>query len=114
MEDLVDVIYCRSSDSAYEMALMANKRGQRTNQFKHRGTYPSQILYGRLPCIFARRVKDLTITLDLENSREYLQWTELPVFGNAKVGAGIVEIVSAREAEHTRTFKPLSRDRTDA
>jgi hypothetical protein len=111
---LVDVIYSRSHSSAYDMAFMVNKRHLRDRQYKHVGVYPSHVLYGHLPCIFARKVIDLTITLDTEAQIEHLRWTEPPVFGNAPVGAGIVEIVAARELEHTRSAKPLSRDRTEA
>ena len=114
VEALVDVLYCRSHSSAYGMAFMANKRRQRDSQYRHTGTYPSQILYGHLPCIFARRVIELTITLDEAQALEHLRWTEPPVFGNAKVGSGIVEIVPARQREHTRSAMPLSRDRAEA
>ena len=110
VEDLADVIYCRSFDSAYDMAFMANKRGQRSRQYRHLNTWPSQILYGRMPCIFARRVEDLTVSIDEVENVEHLHWTEPPVFGNAETGSGITELVPAREGENVRSIEPLSRD----
>ena len=114
VEDLVDVIYSRSHSSAYDMAFMANKRHQRDSQYKHLACYPSHVLYGHLPCIFARRIVNLTITLNIDENIEHLRWTEPPVFGNATVGAGVMEILAAQNFEHTRTAIPLSRDRTEA
>ena len=110
VEDLVDVIYSRSHSSAYDMAFMVNKRHQRDRQYKHVAAYPSRVLYGHLPCIFARRVVNLTINLDTDKQTEHLRWTEPPVYGNAPIGAGVVEFVAARELEHTRSARPLSRD----
>lgn len=110
IKDLVDTIYSRSHNSAFGMALMANKRHQR-NRLCHVGTYPQHVLYGDMPCVFARRVVDLTVTWDEDKGTEHLQWTEPPIFGNAPVGSGIVEIVAAREMEHRRSTRPLSDDR---
>ena len=110
IEDLVDVLYCRSVDSAYHMAFMANKRGQRAKQYRHMNTYPGHILYGRRPCIFARRVCNLTILWDEGKRTEHLRWTELAIFGNARSGSGVVEIVPAQEGEHSRSTEPLSLD----
>lgn len=72
IEALVDVLYSRSVDSAYDMAFMANKRNQREAQYRHINTYPSRILYGRTPCIYARRVSNLTVQWDEETSKEQL------------------------------------------
>jgi hypothetical protein len=114
VEDLVDILYWRSHCTAYETALTANKRRQRDSGCKPRGVYPGHILYGRMPFIFARRVHDLTVSQDQSNGTEHLRWTELPTYGNAKVGSGIVELTPAQEREYVRAIKPLSRDRAEA
>jgi hypothetical protein len=110
IEALVDVLYCRSVDSAYDMAFMANKRQLRERQYRHLNTYPSRILYGRLPCIYARRVHDLEVAWNEEHKTEHIRWTEEAIFGNAKSGASIVEIVPSRECEHVRSHQPLALD----
>lgn len=110
IEDLVDVLYSRSVDSAYDMAFMANKRKQRERQYRHIGTYPGQVLYGRLPFIFARRVVDLTVQWDEEAGRELLSWVEPAIYGNAESGAGVREIVAAASHSHTRSHGVLTHD----
>ena len=114
VEDLVDAIYGRCVYSAYEMAFMANKRNQRDFQYKAVGTRPSQVVYGHMPLIFARRVRDLTITSDESQGTEHLRWTELPRYGNASSGSAVVELEPEEEREYVRPIKTLSRDRTDA
>lgn len=107
---LVDVLYCRSVDSAYDMAFMANKRQLRDRQYRHTNTYPSRILFGRLPCIYARRVCNLTVVWDEAMGKEHIRWTEPAIFGNAKTGSSVVEIVPPREFEHVRSHNPLALD----
>ena len=108
VEGLIDVIYAQCHDSAFDMAFMANKRSQRVLQYRHLNTYPEQILYGRMPCIFARRVSDLTVSADVSAATEHLHWIEPAVFGNAPTGSGIVELVPAKTVEHARSNKPLA------
>lgn len=110
IESLVDILYSRSVDSAYDMAFMANKRNQREAQYRHINTYPSHILYGRNPCIYARRVINLTVQWDEEAATEQLSWTEPAIFGNAESGSGVVEIVSPSNHEHARSYGTLSLD----
>ena len=114
VEDVVDVIYSRSVYSAYEMAFMANKRNQRDAQYKVLNTRPSQVVFGHMPLIFARRVRDLTITRDEAQDTEHLRWIELPIYGNAKSGSSVVLIQPEEEREYVRSTKTLSRDRASA
>jgi hypothetical protein len=114
VEDLVDVIYGRCVYSAYEMAFMANKRNQRDSQYKVLNSRPSHVLYGHMPLIFARRVRDLTIARDESQGTEHLRWTELPIYGNASSGSSVVQLKPEEEREYVRSIKTLSRDRTDA
>lgn len=114
VEDLVDVIYGRCVYSAYEMAFMANKRNQRDRQYKCLYTKPSQVLYGHMPLIFARRVRNLTITRDEAQGIEHLRWTELPIYGNASSGSSVVLVTPEEEREYVRSINTLSRDRTAA
>jgi hypothetical protein len=108
IEQLVDVLYHRSSKSAFGMASTANKGSQRRKQYKHLNTYPSQILYGYWPCIFARRVENLSVECDIEKNLEHLRWTEPSVIGNAKIGSGVDELVPKKLTGHVRTIGPLS------
>lgn len=107
---LVDVLYCRSVDSAYDMAFMANKGKQREHQYRHLNTYPDRILYGRLPCIYARKVADLKIQWNEETGEELLSWVEPAIYGNAETGAGVREIVAASYHSHRRAYGVLSSD----
>lgn len=108
--NLVEVLYCRSVDTAYDMAQMANKRGALERQYLHTHSTGSRIFYGRNPCIFARQVMKLSIRMDESMGTELLTWTELPVYRNAKVGSGIEEAEPARECRHIRALRPLSLD----
>ncbi len=106
--DLVDVLYCRSVDSAFDMASMANKRAQRKSMYRHLYSTNSRFFYGRNPCIFARQVTDLRIKQDLDGKSELLSWRELPVYQNAPSGNGIIEQYPTEEREHRRSLGPLS------
>lgn len=108
--DLVDVLYCRSVDSAYDMAFMTNKRTQRKSKYRHLYSTSSRLFYGRNPCIFARQVTDLRIEQDFDSKSELLSWRELPVYQNAPSGSGIVELYPAEECEHRRSLGTLSLD----
>jgi len=92
------------------MAFMANKRKQRKSQYRHVNAYPGRILYGRLPCMYARRVSALTIRWNEETGEEQISWTEPAIYENAKTGAGVLEIVPATSREHIRPYEVLSRD----
>jgi hypothetical protein len=105
---LVDVLYCRSVGSAYDMSFIANKRALRERQYKHFNTPPSRILFGRNPCIYARRVSALTVERNETQQTEHLRWTEPAVLGNASTVGSIVERSPARELEHVRSCQPLS------
>ena len=108
--DLVDVLYCRSVDSAYEMASLANKRAQRERQYLHLDSTPSRLFYGSNPCIFARHVDALRVVCDPSTNTEVLHWRELPVYQNAPSGSGIVERYPAEDREHRRSITPLSQE----
>lgn len=108
--DVVDVLYCRSVDSAFDMASLLNKRAARKRQYRHLYSTNSRLFYGRDPCIFARQVTNLRIERDLSTRSELLRWHELPVYQNAPTGSGIVERYPAEEREHRRSLEPLSSD----
>ncbi len=108
--DLVEVLYCRSVDSAYDMAFLANKRRVRERQYRHMYSTSSRLFYGRNPCIFARRVTNLTVERDNGHNTELLRWTELAIFQNAKSGSGIVQVEPQRDCQHLRAFGPLTLD----
>ncbi len=110
VEGLIDVLYSRFVDSAYDMAFMANKRKQREAHYRHLNTYPGRILYGRRPSIYARRVNTLTIQWDEDTGEEQLSWVEPAIYGNAKTGAGVREIVPATSHKHSRSYGVLSHD----
>jgi hypothetical protein len=108
--DIVDVIYCRCVDSAYDMASLANKRKQRVREYQHITSTSNRLFYGRNPSIFARQVTNLRIEKDLRSNCEILRWSELPVYQNAPSGSGIIERYPAEEREHRRSLTPLSTD----
>ena len=108
--DLVDILYCRTVDSAYDMAFLANKRKLRENEYKNLGSTDSRLLYGRNPCIFARRVANLTVVSDEDLKTELIRWTELAIFQNATSGSGIVQTEPPRDCQHVRSLEPLALD----
>jgi hypothetical protein len=108
--DIVDVLYSRSIDSAFEMASLANKRQQRVREYRHQCSTSNRLFYGRNPCIFARQITNLRIERDLGSKIELLRWREFPVYQNAPSGSGIVERYPAEEREHRRSLEPLSLD----
>lgn len=108
--EIVDTLYCRSVNSAFDMALLANKRKQREHQYKHLCSTFHRIFYGRNPCIFARVVSNLKIERDEARKTELIRWTELPVFQNAESGSTPVQVEPARECQLVRSLEPLSRD----
>ena len=107
---IVDTLYCRSVDSAFDMALLANKRRQREYQYKHLRSTIHRIFYGRNPCIFARVVSNLKIERDDARKVELIRWTELPVFQNAESGSTLVQVEPSRECQLVRSLKPLAHD----
>lgn len=110
VEDIVDTLYCRSVDSAYDMVLHANKRKQRVAQYRHLSSMSSRFFYGRNPCIFARVVADLTVNRDEVQRRELIRWTDPAVFGNSDSGSGLKEIYPSRDCEVIRSLRPLAFD----
>lgn len=108
--DLVDTLYCRGVDSAYEMAFLANKRKVRNQQYWHLGSTFQRFFYGRNPCIFARLVSDLKVERDESKGQEVIRWTELPIFQNAQSGSALVEIEPAQKCQLVRYLRPLSND----
>jgi hypothetical protein len=107
---IVDTLYCRTIDSAYGMATLANKRSQRERQYKHLGSTSQRFFYGRNPCIFARVVSKLTVERDEAQSMEIVRWVEVPIYANAETGSGIVEVVAAHGCQHARSRAPLTQE----
>ena len=108
VEKIVDTLYCRSVDSAFDMVVLANKREQRVAQYRYRSSMSNRFFYGRDPCIFARLVTDLTVSRDEVEHSEIVRWTDPAVFENADSGSGVKEIYPARKCELVRTLQPLA------
>jgi hypothetical protein len=108
--ELVDVLYCRSVDSAHDMASLANNRKLREHQYMILSAKGGRLFYGRNPCIFARKVVNLTIELDNARNTELIRWTELAILENAKSGSGAIQTEPPRNCQHLRSIGPLSRD----
>jgi hypothetical protein len=105
--DIVDTLYCRTVDTAYGMAALANKRSQRERQYKLLGSTSQRFFYGRDPCIFARVVSELNVELNELQGTEVVRWTEVPIYANAETGSGIVEVEAACRRQHIRSSTPL-------
>ena len=110
IEDMVDILYSRSVDSAYDMAFLANKRGERKSEYKHSYSQPHRLFYGRNPCIYARIVSDLKVERDEDRKIECVRWIEPPYRRIEKPGALPIEVEPASEKKLIRTFAPLSLD----
>lgn len=105
--ELVEILYCRTVDSATDMARMANKRRVREQQYMHTNSVASRFFYGHNPCIFARQVLNLTVERDGTCGTEVVRWREPATYRNAKSGSGIEEDLPARDCEHVRSLAPL-------
>lgn len=110
IEKMVDLLYCRSVDSAYDMAFMAYKGKQRAGQYKLLCSTPGRIFYGRNPCIYARVVSNLRIERDETRKEERVQWTEPPYRQFVQPGYVLVEVEPPYEQELVRALEPLSLD----
>jgi hypothetical protein len=108
IEDLVDILYCRNENSAYEMASLTNKRSKRRSNYRSNLSSPSRIYYGTTAMIYARRVINLTVERDEEQKKEYLSWTEPAVLGNSPSGGPLIEVHPSRDCKFERLLKPLA------
>lgn len=108
--DAVETTYGRALFSALEMATLANKARDRRERLLHENTGPDLILYGKDPCIFARRVEDLSIRSDPAAGIEEVRWTEPALYRNASVGSGIEKKLDERHCQISRFIGPLSLD----
>ena len=108
VETLVDALYCRSVNSAYDMATMANKRRQRNDQYRNIHTPPGQIFYGRNPCIFARKVRNLSIKRNESKNEELIEWIELAVCRNSDIGSSVAQVYPEEARSLLRSTKPLA------
>lgn len=109
--DLVQTLYHRSVDTAYEMSRSANKIKAREQRYKHVYSTNARYFYGANPCIFARNVVDLSVLKDETNGVEIIQWTEPAIFVNATNGSGIEQNEPPRQCKHTRPLIPLAANR---
>ena len=105
---VVQAIYHRSVDTAHEMSRTANKGKVRAQRYEHIQSTTSRYFYGTNPCIFARKVTDLTANKDEVRGSETIRWTELAVFVNADRGSEIKEKWPSKQCEHTRPLIPLA------
>lgn len=110
IETLVDTLYCRSISSAYDMAAMANKRKLRTQQYKATFSTLNRIFYGHNPCIFARRVCNLTIKRNEKMQTELIEWIDLAGYENAETGNSVLEAYPEKSQSIQRALKPLALD----
>jgi len=78
IEDLVEVLYCRTADSAYDAARGANRSRQRRNQLRATFSANNQIFFGRNPLIFARRVTNLVVVQNETQGMETITWLDPP------------------------------------
>lgn len=105
---LVQAIYHRSVDTAYDMSRTANKSRERANRYENIQSTGSRYFYGGNPCIFARKVTDLSVRIDEAHGIEIIRWVESAVFVNADHGSGLKEKWPAKQCEHTRPLIPLA------
>jgi hypothetical protein len=110
VEEIVDILYRRSVDSAFDMSFLANKRKQREKQYKHIHSQPSRFFYGHNPCIYARIVFNLKVERNELLQMEHVQWTEPAYLQIERPGTLPTEVEPAREKELVRTLRPLSLD----
>ncbi|SRR5712692_5428130 len=111
IEDLVDLLYCRSVDSAYDMARTANKKNQRHLELMATFSTPDRIFYGRNPLIFARLVTDLKVARNEAQGTETISWQDPPYLRIERPGELPVVAALARPCEVVRRINsPLSRD----
>src|ERR1044072_8549774 len=78
IEDLVEVLYCRTADSAYDAARGANKKRERRRQFRATFSANDRIFYARNPFFFARRVSKLGVVQNEAQGTETVTWLEPP------------------------------------
>jgi hypothetical protein len=108
--EMVDLLYCRAVDSAHDMAVSANKRRLRDNQYQHQYSKPHRLFYGRNPCIYARVVSNLTVERDEGRGVERIRWTDPPYLRVVNSGEMPVEVEPAIDREVVRLLRPLSLD----
>ena len=108
--ELVDVLYCRSVDTAYDMAFLANKRKQRDSQYRSIYSTMSHLHYGRNPWIYARVVSNLRVKRDETGKREIVRWIEPACLKVERPGALPVETMPPAEKQVIRSLEPISRD----
>lgn len=106
--NLVEVLYCRTVQSAGDMARLANRRRSREHQYRQVYSTADRLFYGRNPCIFARRVSNLRIERDASLETETVRWHEPATYRNAASGSEIEQALAARDCEHQRALLPLA------
>jgi len=111
IEDLVDLLYCRSVDSAYHAARAVNRKRRRHRELMATFSTPGRIFFGHNPLIFARRVSNLKITRNEAEGIETVSWTDPPYLKIEKPGETPVVADPERDCEVVRRINaPLSRD----
>lgn len=108
--EVVDVLYCRSVDTVYDMALLANQREQRYAQYRGIHSTPKRLFYGRNPFIHARVVSNLRVERDEIRKLEFVRWTEPACLKIERSGALPVEAAPPEEKGVIRSLEPLSKD----
>ena len=110
IEDAVDLLYCRSVDTAFDMSRAANKKRERMNQYRHVYSQWNRVFYGRNPCIYARLVSNLKIAKNEESGTETLAWIDPPYLKIDSPGEMPYEAEPPVARTLIRRLKPLSHD----
>lgn len=106
--ELVRLLYCRTVESAGDMAKMANRQQLHDKRYRHIYSTGSRISYGGNPYIFARRVENLAIQRDESRGVEIVHWHQPATYRNAVSDSGIEEDIPARDCELIRSLVPLA------
>jgi hypothetical protein len=111
IEDLMDVLYTRSVDAAYDAVRMLYKKGRRQRELRPTFSRGDRLFYGRNPMLFARRVKDLTVVRDEQRGTETVGWIDPPYLKILAPGEMPVVADPERQCEVVRKLEStLSRD----
>jgi len=80
VEDLIDFIYLRFTQSAHGMAYFANRPRERRHKNKPNFSNGGRIFYGANPYLYGRQVTDISVTQRTDENIEIISWVELPYY----------------------------------
>jgi hypothetical protein len=109
--DVVDLLYGRTVDSAYDVARSANRRSARRDELLAAYSTSQRFFFGRNPFLFARRVSDLRVVRHERQNLEVVTWIDPPYLRIEKPGDLPVAADSERRCTLRRHLQsPLSSD----